>query len=224
MRRQAEEAQLELVQRLIHAQEAERTRVARELHDNIGQSLALFCMELEATRLTLKLPPDGDEKLKHLCGRIKNLGRVVGTLSHQLHSSELELLGLAVAVNGLCREFSEQYHIHVECLCSNIPDNISSDVALALFRIMQEALHNAAKHSQASTIAIQVRGTHNSLCLSISDDGIGFIADKALGKQGLGLTSMRERIFLIGGEFTITSKPGAGTRIETTVPLSGASS
>jgi PAS domain S-box-containing protein len=217
--RQVEEERLDLIQRLINAQEAERTRVARELHDNIGQSLALFCMDLEATRLALKLPADGDDRLKRLCGRINDLGHVVGNLSHHLHSAELEWLGLVAAVRGLCREFSEQYSVQVECVCTDIPDDLGADVSVGLFRVTQEALRNVTKHSQANRVAVEVRKTRNTLTLRISDDGIGFPTDKALRKQGLGLTSMRERILLIGGELTVTSKPRAGTRIEAVVPL-----
>jgi PAS domain S-box-containing protein len=219
-RRQAEEARMDLAQRLINAQEAECTRVARELHDNIGQSLAIFTMDLERTRSTLAgLSAESDAKLARLCGKLKDLGRVVGNLSHQLHSSELELLGLAVAVKALGREFSEQYHVQVLCRCSGVPDNLSADVSLCLFRVMQEALHNVAKHSQATKIDVDLQGTPTSLRLSISDDGVGFTPNAANARPGLGLTSMRERLHLIGGKFAIISKPGSGTRIEATVPM-----
>jgi PAS domain S-box-containing protein len=220
MRQRSEEARLDLAQRLINAQEAESTRVARELHDNIGQSLALFSMELEKTRLILTgLSPDSDERLTHLADRLKDLGRAVGSLSHQLHSSELELLGFVAAVKGLCREFSEQYDVQVNCVCSGVPDDLRADISLCLFRVMQEGLHNIAKHSLAGTINIKVHGTSHSLYLSISDDGVGFAQNNSRARSGLGLTSMRERLHLIGGKFMITSKPGAGTRIGATVPI-----
>jgi PAS domain S-box-containing protein len=225
MRRQAEDARLNLAQRLINAQEEERTRVARELHDNIGQSLALFSMELEKARLTLAgHSPDSDMRLAHLCGRLNDLSRVVGNLSHQLHSSELELLGLVVAVKGLCREFAEQYHVQVNWMCTYVPDNLRCDVSLCLFRVAQEALHNVAKHSHAKTIGIELYETLNSLHLSISDDGVGFTPDNTNARSGLGMTSMRERLHLIGGEFKIISKPGAGTRIEASIPSTKISS
>ena len=220
MRQQAEEARLDLAQRLINAQEEQSIRVARELHDNIGQSLALFNMELEQTRLTLtNCSPEDDARLTLLCGRLKDLGRVVGNLSHQLHSSELDLLGLVVAIKGLCREFSEQYHVQINCVCNHVPDNLCSDISLCVFRVMQEALHNVAKHSQAKKIDIELHGVLNSLVLSISDDGVGFAPNNANARPGLGMTSMRERLHLVGGEFKISSKPGAGTRIEASVPL-----
>jgi signal transduction histidine kinase len=138
---------------------------------------------------------------------------------HQLHSSELELLGLSVAVKALGREFSEQYHIQAHYKCSGIPDNLSADVSLCLFRVMQEALHNVAKHSHATKIDVDLLGTPTSLRLSISDDGVGFAPNAANARPGLGLTSMRERLHLIGGKFAIISKPGSGTRVEATVQL-----
>jgi PAS domain S-box-containing protein len=220
MRRQAEKARADLAQRLINAQEQQFTHIARELHDNIGQSLALFSMEVETTRLCLTgRSPEIDARLTLLGGRLKDLGRVVGNLSHQLHSSELDLLGLVVAIKGLCREFSEQYHVQVSCACGHIPDNLCSNIALCLFRVTQEALHNVAKHSQAHRINIELHGVLNSLVLHISDDGVGFAPNNAHVSPGLGMTSMRERLHLIGGEFKIISKPGTGTRIEATVPL-----
>jgi len=223
MRQEAEEARMDLAQRLINAQEAECTRVARELHDHIGQSLALFTMELERMRLNLTgISADNEAKLGRLCGKLKDLGRVVGNLSHQLHSSELELLGLAVAVRALCREFSEHYFVKAELRCSGVPDNLPAEVSLCLFRVMQEAMHNVAKHSQASKIDVEMNGTPHSLHLSISDNGVGFTPKAPNAKPGLGLTSMRERLHLIGGKFTIVSKPGSGTRIEATVPLAKA--
>ena len=220
MRQQAEEARLDLAQRLVNAQEAESTRVARELHDNIGQSLALFSMELETTKETLTgLSSDSDARLTHLADKLRDLGRAVGSLSHQLHSSELELLGFVAAVKSLCREFSEQYHVQVNCDCTGVPNNLAAEISLCLFRVTQEALHNIAKHSLAGTVNFKVHGTSHSLYLSISDDGVGFAQNNLKAKSGLGLTSMRERLHLIGGKFMITSKPGAGTRIGATVPI-----
>jgi PAS domain S-box-containing protein len=220
LRRQAEEARMDLVQRLINAQEVERTRVARELHDNIGQSLALFSMELERTRLVLPdLSPANNATLARLCGKLKDLGREVGNLSHQLHSSELELLGLPVAVKVLCRKFSEQYHMQGRSNCYDVPRSLSGEVSLSLFRVMQEALHNVAKHSRATEIDVELRGDSNSLSLCISDNGVGFSPNTSKATAGLGLISMRERIHLIGGKFTINSKPNAGTRIEAKIPI-----
>jgi signal transduction histidine kinase len=219
-RRQAEEARMDLAQRLINAQEAECTHVARELHDNIGQSLALFTMELDRTRLTLTdLSSESEAKLARLFGKLKDLGQVVSNLSHQLHSSELELLGLAVAIRVLCREFSEQYHVQANCRCSGVPDDLSADVSLCLFRVVQEALHNVAKHSQATMVDVEVRATPDLLHLSICDNGVGYTPNVSTARSGLGLISMRERLHFVGGKFTITSRPGSGTRVEGAVKM-----
>jgi PAS domain S-box-containing protein len=221
MRRQAEEARMDLAQRLINAQEAERTRVARELHDNIGHSLALFTIELDRTRMALTdLSPDNDARFASLCVKLKTLGRDVGNLSHQLHSSELELLGLAVAIKALCREFSDQYRVQAHCKCTGAFDNLSGEASLCLFRVLQEALHNVAKHSRATKVNIEAHGASKFLHLCISDDGVGFAPNISESRVGLGLVSMRERLHLLGGNFIIHSKPGCGTRVEATVSLS----
>jgi PAS domain S-box-containing protein len=224
MHRRAEEARLDLAQRLINAQEAESSRIGRELHDNIGQSIALFTLELESARLALpRLSPDNDARLDRLYDKLKALGRDVGNLSHQLHSSRLELLGLAVAAKILCREFSERYDMQVPCTHSGVPDNLSDDVSLCLFRVLQEALHNVAKHSLATKSDVELIGTNKFLHLRVSDDGIGFAPNTAKARSGLGLISMRERLHLIGGDFVITTKPGSGTLVEAIVPMAIAS-
>ena len=209
-----------LAQRLINAREAECARVARELHDNIGGSLALFSMELEKTRLALSdMSSDNDARFGRLCARVKDLGREIGNLSHQLHSSELELLGLGVAIKRLCREFSEQYQVQVHCECSAIPGNLSAEVSLCLFRVTQEAFQNIGKHSRATEIDVHVRGDSKFLSLCISDNGIGFAPHTRATQVGLGLISMRERLHLIGGKLTIISKSGSGTRVEANTPM-----
>jgi len=217
---QAEEARVVLVQRLINAQEAECRRVGRELHDCIGHSLAMLSMDLERIRLSLvDASPDTDARFTRFSNKFKNLGQDVATVSHRLHPSTLELLGLAVAVKALSRDFSEQYQVQASCECSNVPDNLAADVSLCLFRVMQETLHNIAKHSRAAKIDIELDGNSDFLHLTISDDGVGFAQDAASLRPGLGLISMRERVHLIGGEFIIASKPSSGTRVEVIVPI-----
>jgi signal transduction histidine kinase len=222
-RKQAEVARTDLSRRLMTAQEAERRRIARELHDGIGQALALLSVQLQRAGNESsggKKPPSTPE----LCAKVKDIGVQVSRLSHQLHSSELEFLGLAVAVKGLCREFAEQYHIPVDCTCSDIPRQMDNDAALSLLRVVQEALHNIAKHSHAASVVIELRRVRDDLELTVSDDGEGFEPNKARSARGLGLVSMRERIHLIGGQFEIFSKVGEGTKIQARVPLVSASS
>jgi PAS domain S-box-containing protein len=215
---QAELERADLARRLMSAQEAERARIARELHDGIGQSLALLNIQLQRT----VLPPSSERRrpgIQELSTKLKQIGQQVSRLSHQLHSSELEFLGLAVAVRGLCREFSEQYKIKVDCKCTDMAAEVEDETALCVLRVVQEALHNVAKHSQATSVQVEVVQRDDELALSVIDDGVGFEVNKSRKTAGLGLVSMRERMYLIGGQLTIRSTPGKGTRIQGRVPL-----
>ena len=224
VRQQAEAARLVLAQRLINAQEAECRRVGRELHDSIGHSVTMLILDLERTRRSLPDPSaETAGSLTRLSNKLKDLGQDVGTLSHRLHSSTLELLGLAVAVKALSRDFSEQYKVQARCKCSNIPDDLPADVSLCIFRVTQEALHNIAKHSHAANVDIELHRHAEFFYLNISDDGVGFARDAASLRPGLGLISMRERVHLVGGEFILATKPGSGTRVEAIVPMAKAS-
>ena len=218
--RAAELARMELAGRLMHAQESERTRIARELHDDIGQNLALLGMQLQRS---MGKAAGGSRKKPlepgALRDRVKELAHKVSRLSHQLHSSELEFLGLAVAVRSLCREFSEQYHVPVKCSCRDLPRDLDNDVALCFLRVAQEALHNVARHSQAHSAVVEVTAMGGELSLFVRDDGVGFDLEKKPSKASLGLVSMRERMYLVGGEIKIVSQVGGGTRIYAHAPL-----
>jgi len=217
---EAETARRELARRLTTAQEKERTRIARELHDDIGQSLAILRIQmLRAGQPVSGLIGKRHPTVPELCDQLKALTEKVSKLSHQLHSSELEYVGLAAAIESHCREFSRQYKITVECCCEEIPQDLEGLLALSLLRIVQEALHNCAKHSQAKIIQVAVHGSPSELSLLIADDGVGFDLEDARLAPGLGLISMRERVYLAGGEFKITSQPGEGTCISARIPL-----
>lgn len=219
---ESETARHELARRLTNAQEKERTRIARELHDDIGQSLAILRIQmLRAGQPVSGLIGKRHPTIAQLCDNLKVLAEKVSRLSHQLHSSELEYLGLAVAIQSHCREFAEKYKIAVECSCNDIPENLDSLLALSMLRIVQEALHNAGKHSKAKSIEVAVQGSPTELSLLISDDGVGFDLEEAKLAAGLGLISMRERVHLAGGDFKISSQPGEGTCIAARVPLTG---
>jgi PAS domain S-box-containing protein len=216
----AELARRELAARLMNAQEAGRTRIARELHDSIGQSIALLTLQMPVSGES----PSGHLGTKHLSlqdvkDKLKDLGTQVSRLSHQIHSSELEYLGLPRAIAGLCTEFSQQYSIDVKCSCLDVHRKLDSATALAFFRVTQEALHNIARHSHAKTASVNLKVENSYLMLAIRDDGVGFNADKNGDQPGLGLVSMRERIHLLGGDFAINSSTGAGTAIVAKVPL-----
>jgi signal transduction histidine kinase len=202
------------------AQEAERTRVARELHDGIGQEIALLGIQMQRAATSIAPEPQAlSARMQKLYTDLTAIGLHVSRLSHQLHSSELEYLGLSVAITQLCREFSEQYSIKVVCACTNIPAKLDNDIALTFLRVVQESLHNIAKHSGAKNVQVEVAGATDELTLSVSDNGAGFDLQESKAAVGLGLISMRERIQLIGGEFAIDSTPGAGTRIRARTPL-----
>jgi len=219
-RKAVELERLELARRLMSAQEAERTRVARELHDGIGQEIALLGIQMQRAAASIAPEPESiSARMQRLCTNLTAIGLHVSRLSHQLHSAELEYLGLSVAITKLCREFSEQYSIKVVCVCTNIPAKLENDIALTFLRVVQESLHNIAKHSGARNVQVEVAGVSGELTLIVSDNGAGFDLQESKAAAGLGLISMRERVHLIGGEFAIDSTPGAGTRIWARTPL-----
>jgi signal transduction histidine kinase len=201
--------------RLLSAQETERSRIARELHDDISQQMALLEIDLEL--LGGAIQGDAGELAGDALARTQGISRSLHDLSHRLHPAKLRLIGLVSAIRGLQRELS-QPNIEIAFTHDNVPPTLPPDVTLCLFRIVQEALHNAIKYSQARQVAVYLGGVSDSLELAIADDGVGFDVDAAWG-TGLGLISMGERVEAIGGTFKVQSNPGIGTRLEVTVPL-----
>jgi signal transduction histidine kinase len=226
-RRRAEQglraSQLELrllTGKLLEAQEAERRRIARELHDDLNQSLALLSVEMDLLGRQPPVPAAGlGGRLQELSARVKQLSSSVHDLSHQLHPSKLEQLGLVAAVRGLCQEQTQAHGLPVKFTSHQLPGAIPEDTALCLYRIAQEALRNVVKHSGARSAEVELSGSAGGLCLRVADDGAGFDPRRVQGKGGLGLVSMRERLHLIGGEVAVDSPPSGGTRIQVRVPL-----
>jgi PAS domain S-box-containing protein len=201
---------------LIEAQEKERTRIARELHDDISQRLALLSLELgQANRSSGGSPGNLEEIRKH-CYEIAN---DVQALSHQLHSSKLDYLGIAAALKGYCEEFSKQHEVRVEFTRKSIPDRMPHDISLCLFRVAQEALRNAVKYSRTESFAVELSGIGDSVRLEVRDWGAGFDVEEARRDRGLGLVSMQERANLVHGKFSVESRPGEGTKVVAVVPL-----
>jgi PAS domain S-box-containing protein len=201
---------------LIEAQERERSRIARDLHDDICQRLALLSMELDqATR-----SPNGSQKqnLEEIRKHCSEIAGDVQSLSHQLHSSKLDYLGIVAAIRGFCMEFSIQHEVRIEFTNENVPSRLSKDISLCLFRVAQEALHNAVKYSGVRDFAVQLNGTANEVRLVVKDEGAGFDVEEASRNRGLGLLSMQERVHLVRGRFSVESQPGKGTRIIAVVP------
>ena len=201
--------------RLLDAQEGERARIARELHDDVSQQMAVLEIDLGLLRqaLTDEDAAVADEALR----RARGVAKSVHDLSHRLHPAKLRLIGLVSALNGLQRELS-QPDLSIRFTHQNVPSTISPEVTLCVFRVVQEALQNATKYSRARHISVDLAGTPIGLEFTVADDGIGFDVEGAWGK-GLGLISISERLEAIGGTFEVRSTPGAGTRLEFSVPI-----
>jgi PAS domain S-box-containing protein len=208
-----------LGRRLIEAHEQERTWIARELHDDINQRLALLAIELEKWKQQVPESLDVRAHIEHARKRIFDVSKDVQSLSHRLHSSKLEYLGIATAAKSFCRELSDQHKVRIEFTHSDVPHNLPSEVSLALFRVLQEALQNGVKHSHAQDFKVELRGTPDEIQLTVRDPGAGFNQREALGSRGLGLVSMRERLQLVDGTMVIESEPGRGTTILARVPI-----
>jgi PAS domain S-box-containing protein len=222
-RKLAQEALAGVSRRLLEVQERERGRIARELHDDIGQRLALLSMELEqANRGTA--PPITKQRLEEIRQRCSQIAGDVQSLSHQLHSSKLDYLGIVTAMRGFCREFANQHEVSIDFTDYNVPTRLTRDVSLCLFRVAQEALHNAVKHSGTTEFAVNLRQMGEEVQLEVVDQGAGFEVEAATSYGGLGLVSMLERIHLVHGKFSVESAPGKGTRIIAAVPIVSESS
>lgn len=220
-RKQAEEALSGVSRRLIEAQEQERTRIARDLHDDITQRLALMAIELEQLQ---QAAPDGPVELRtgidELHQQMLEIAATVQAMSHELHSSKLAYLGIVAAIRSFCREFSERLKVEIDFRSQDVPNTLPWDISLCLFRVLQEALHNAAKHSGVGHFDVQLWGTPEDIHLAVTDFGTGFELEAARKGQGLGLTSMRERLRLVNGELSIDTQPKRGTTVHARVRFS----
>jgi PAS domain S-box-containing protein len=209
-----------LSRKLIGAQEQERSRIARELHDDIGQRLALLTVELGQCPLdSPDLPADVGSRIDEVRKQCSEIAADVQSLSHELHSSKLEYLGIATAMRGFCREFSAQQNVEIVFSHDAIPRMVPSDISLCLFRVLQEALHNAVKYSGVRHFDAELHASSDAIELTVRDSGSSFVVEEAMKTTGLGLVSMAERIKLVGGQLSIESHPGSGTTVHASVPL-----
>ena len=216
----AEEALSNVSQRLLEAAEEERTRIARELHDDINQRIALLAIELDQSKQELSVADvETFRRIRKACKTLTEIGKDIQAISHRLHSSKLEYLGITAAANSLCRELSEQQNVQIDFQHSDIPRDLPHDISLCLFRVMQEALFNAVKHSGVRQVKVELHGAANEMQLTVSDTGIGFDPETVASGHGLGLISMQERLHLVKGSFSIDSKPKRGTTIQARIPL-----
>jgi len=219
-RKLAEEAVADLERRILTAQEEERARIARELHDDINQRIAMLGWEIHQ----MDRRGDGEERRSRksidlLTQRLSQIASDIQSISHRLHSSQLEYLGLAPAAEALCRDLRKQHQVDIAFTCDRVPRNLSKDVSLALYRVLQEALQNAMKHSGVQQFSVELVADTNEIRLTVSDSGAGFKQQDGLKGQGLGLISMRERMRLVRGEFLVESEPGRGTTIRCKAPV-----
>jgi signal transduction histidine kinase len=209
---------VELTRTMMAVHERERIRVARELHDDICQRVTLLSLELRGIACSSADPqPALSNSLLGFCGQLDSLAADIQAISHGLHSRKVEILGLAVAADSLCRELATQHGVAIAFSHEGVPDNLQKAVAFGLFRVLQEALSNGIKHSRAQKLAVDIHCDSAEIRLEVSDAGAGF--DTASASPGLGLITMRERLAIVNGELFIESRPGAGTIVTARVPL-----
>ena len=221
-RKLAEEAIANMSQRLIEAQEQERSRIARELHDDTSQRLAMLLLRIG------ELCNDLPEQALELRGRLDELrkdalevSKSVRIVAHELHAPNLECLGLSL--RQFCQEFEERQKVKIDFKTTDLPIPMARDISLCLFRVLQEALHNAATHSGVQQVEVQLWGTSDEVHLTVSDSGAGFELEAARKDRGLGLISMQERVKFQKGTFSIESQPKRGTTIYVRLPFSSRS-
>jgi signal transduction histidine kinase len=202
-------AQVNLSARLISVAEEERKHLARELHDDIGQRLSLLAVSLDILKSDEKAEDSIRAKLDDALRELKDLAEDVHNLSHRLHSSKLQHLGLPAALREVCRQIGEQHRVEIDLQAAAPFPTLSEYVSLCFYRVAQEALNNAVKHSQSKRVQVHLHSTENRVRLLVRDFGIGF--DPAMKSEGLGLATMQERLRMVGGTLSITSIPGKGT-------------
>jgi signal transduction histidine kinase len=206
--------------RLIEAQEQERARIGRDLHDDIAQRLGLVAAEIQ--QFQSEAPKSSGElrtRTDKLHGDIVQISQIVHTLSRELHVARLTYIGLVATARGLCREVGERHNIEVDFNHDRFPDSVPSERSLCVFRVLQEALHNAVKHSGARRVEVQLRKAGDEIHLTVRDSGKGFDPRTVMKEAGLGLTNMQERLKLLDGELFIVSDPQRGTTIHARVPF-----
>ena len=213
-RKIAEDALADLERKVLNAQEEERSRIARELHDDINQRIAMLCFELGSVG---RKGPDLGNGLRSsfdsAVQQLRQLAADIQSISRRLHASDLEYLGLAAAAGALCRETAAQQQVEIDFMCDPALPRLTKNTSLCLYRVLQESLQNAIKHSGVRTFQVELTGNGSEVRLKVRDPGVGFDSTRADKKRGLGLISMRERMHLVRGEFSLESGPGQGTTI-----------
>ncbi|HEX4919853.1 MAG TPA: PAS domain-containing protein, partial [Candidatus Bathyarchaeia archaeon] len=212
-RKQMEESLSGMTRKLIESQEQERSRIGRELHDDINQRLAMLAVELGQLQ---ENPSESQSRVQELRKQVTEISNDVQALSHDLHSSKLEYLGVVAGIKSWCKEFAERQKMEID-FKSDVSTVVPFDVGICLFRVLQEALHNALKHSGVKRIEVGLGEEFDEIHLRVTDQGRGFDVEAAIQGRGLGLTNMQERVRLLNGNIEIQSKPMGGTTIQVRV-------
>jgi PAS domain S-box-containing protein len=215
----AEEAIHDLSGKLMNAQDKERARLARELHDDLSQSIALLSIQLATLRNEPKDIPHVKDRLDQFVSDVERLSVDVHRISHELHPARLTQLGLETALRGFCRELSAAHPLEIDFEAENLPRDLPRDISLCLYRVTQESLQNVIKHSGAASARVSVKLVNGEVRLSVSDKGNGFDPSASKAKEALGLISIDERVRAVKGDVKVISAVGAGTRIEVRVPV-----
>jgi signal transduction histidine kinase len=215
---EAREQMTNLSDRLIKAQETERRALSRELHDEVGQSLSAVLVELRNLSLGARSPEQARVQVDIIKGLVESTVRVIRNMSLLLRPSMLDDLGLVPALRWQAREVSKRTAMEVSVTDEHVPDDLPDEYKTCVYRVVQEALHNCSRHSQATSVHIRVEQTPKALSLSIQDDGCGFDVTRT---KGLGLLGMEERVSRLGGKYEIHSAPGKGTKLDIELPSHG---
>jgi signal transduction histidine kinase len=203
--------------KLIEAHQQERTRIGRDLHDDIVQRLALLAAELEGVQHDLA--PDVSQRMDDLRNQAAQITNDVQLLSHELRSAKLEYLGIVGAIKNFCKEYGDRQKLEIEFTSHDLPTAIPSELSLSLSRVLQEALRNATKHSGVKSFEVRLWGTPDEIHLTVMDSGAGFDSRAARQGRGIGLVSMEERPKLLKGTLAIESQPMRGKTIHARVPF-----
>ncbi len=207
------------IARLAAARDEERRRIARELHDDLVQRLAGVAMELGGHAPKPARAPLHEKETREIQRRVVEAAEVARRIAYQLHPSEVEDLGLEGALRAYCESFSQEHDINVGFTSRDLPEELKAEIASCLYRVAQESLNNVMKHAKAQSATVVLEGTATLIRLLVEDQGVGFAASSRHDGDGLGIVSMKERVRLAGGKFSITSAPGTGTRVLVEVPL-----
>jgi PAS domain S-box-containing protein len=217
-RKRVEELLTTANQRVIQAQEQEAARIARDLHDDISQQLAMLMIKMDLMKKGMPMSWELREQIEELSRQAEKISFGVRSISHRLHSSKLEYLGMVSAMKGHCKESAKQHKVQIDFTHDDVLPTVSYEVSLCLFRVLQEALRNAVKHSGAQRFEVRLHENPKGIGLTVSDSGVGFDPEAAMNRGGLGLVSMRERLRLVRGTLLIGAKPGGGTTIDAFIP------